>query len=466
MKRYSIAVFLLIGAALAAFINPLLLLVFAGLFLAVFFLARNLEFGLLLLVFLFPYLGIVIDFSTVSALREIPYIRAINAPFVDLYGMVFFLAWMLSFVARPHFVRGLATNVRQLPHFKSYLLFLSSAVVSLANVPSYALGASVKYIARPILFFYLVFFAPTISIIRRGGEKFLMRVFGTMYATGMLCALIGLVSFFVVPFDTFPRATSFALLGLASWGPNHNLLAETLIATAPAGLILSSQLSVHSSRYRWLRYGMFFQYVIALLTFSRTAWIAIAVQIAVFLMLQYRGHVNAFLRRMFPAFVAIIPFALYLIWSMTTSAVQGSNSTRLDLIRIAWFYFVRHPWIGNGIGTFIPTLGGVEAFMVEYGKVLEAHGIVWKLLFEQGILGLVTFGIFMGAILVGIYKSYRTNKTYPALVAILIAVGIVSYELFNTTYYTLKLWVPLGIAVAVSRITERMQANKERIRSD
>ena len=108
--KYIVGIGLFIGAMLAAFVNPLFLLVIAGLFVAIFYLARNPEFGLILLVFFFPYLGLIVDFSTIDALREIPYVRDINAPFVDLYGVVFLCAWIFSFVARPPSVGDLATK--------------------------------------------------------------------------------------------------------------------------------------------------------------------------------------------------------------------------------------------------------------------------------------------------------------------------------------------------------------------
>src|SRR3990167_4015144 len=85
-------------AAVAAFVNPVFLLSAVAFLAVIVFLVFNLEFGVLLLVFFFPYLGLVIDFSQFEVFREVPHLRDINAPFVDLFALVFFVAWLLRIV--------------------------------------------------------------------------------------------------------------------------------------------------------------------------------------------------------------------------------------------------------------------------------------------------------------------------------------------------------------------------------
>lgn len=469
--------FLAATAALAAFLPPLGIFSVGIAVLAVFLLARRLDIGLAILVAIFPYLGIVIDLSRSDMVRDVPFLNQLNAPLVDIFGLLLFAAWFAKVAQRILTVRfregkpvRLSAILGFFPHWKSFGAFLLSAAISLKNVPTNFFNASVKYLARPVAFFYFAFFVPTVSIIKKYGEGYLRQLLWIFYGTGLASALMGVVSFFAVPPAGFPRATPFAIFGIAPLGVNHNLLAETLVATAPVGFLLwrrSGKLSV--------LFGSLLQVVIALLTFARTAWIALAAEAAV-LVLWWgwqqgkrlrAGEFMMRFRRALPiavsAGILLIPLAAYMGWTLFSEVVQSSTLTRLDMARIAWFYFLREPWFGQGVGTFIPTLWGVKAFLLDYGEPLEAHGIVWKLMFEQGIAGLAAYAVFSLSIVAGIARGLFKKRAEPLskdaqgllLCALVLVVGSFTYQLFNTTYYTSKLWVPVGIAVGAAGLYKK-----------
>ena len=539
MQKFYIAILALIIGLIAAWVNPLLALAVIFGLVVLIFLARNLDFGLIILVFFFPYLGLVIDFGAFESLREVPYLKNVNAPFVDLFGLVLLVAWGIVVIFQ--YFRGSTPTLsvrrtlsvanngannpstlsdvhcgaqhsvllrlrmgmgRIFPFWKSYALFWASGLVSFLKVPSVYFWSSFKYLARPFTFFYLVFFAMPVSILTqsihnpphpsltlregdrsvpplrvRGGEEGLLyRVLLVFYATGLLSAINGLLGLIFANHLDFPRATPFGFFGLSPLGPNHNLLAETLIATAPVGLLLNrTTLSVpvtlsvdadvqvaaqHSVlRRKWIIWGMFFQWGIALLTFARTAWIAIAVQAIVYIYFTHRGRVHKFIKDSAPVIILLAVLAVMFGLTTFSETVRGSTLTRLDMARITEFYFERTPWTGQGLGTFIPTLWQTKVFLLEYGEPLEAHGIVFKLMFEQGLLGMIAFAILAGAILRYLYRAYKIESSASSygtacLVALMIASGSLAYQLFNTTYYTSKLWIPLAIAVAITKIYE------------
>lgn len=458
------------GALLSVFINPLLILAIAALLTAIIYLARHLDFGLIILVFFFPYLGLVIDFGAIQSLREVPYLKNVNAPFIDLYGLILFVAWIAHIVLssrgrRPWRSFGdcfatLAMTLRGV-HFKSYLLFWLSGLVSLLRVSSAQLGVSVKYLVRPFTFFYMVFFVPIVSILTSSN---LNRVLTVFYATGLLSAFNGLLGLLFGVHAEFPRAMPFGFFGVSPLGPNHNLLAETLVATAPVGLILAYQAKLSKSLAwydRWIRYGMFFQWTIALLTFARTAWIAIGLQAIVYCWYTYRGRFREMWPRVKWGFLAILLPLTILALTTLTETVRGSTLSRLDQARISAFYFLRSPLVGQGIGTFVPTLWQTRAFLLEYGDPLEAHGVIFKLMFEQGLFGLIAFGVLVGSMLRSLIRAYHKNARVELLSALMIAAGSLTYQLFNTTYYTAKLWVPLAIAVAIAK-TSKLSFDREK----
>ena len=294
------------------------------------------------------------------------------------------------------------------------------------------------------------------------GIRMLHRVLTVFYWTVLISAIDGLLGLFFGAHEAFPRATPFGLFGVNPLGPNHNLLAETLIATAPAGLILMNQEStalagqagIRNQGRQWIKYGMWFQWGIALLTFARTAWIAIAVQAGLYLWFgletKKRGEMIKRVKKVMPIMLLIAVFFAMLIATTFTETVRGSTLSRFDQARIVAFYFDRTPILGQGIGTFIPTLWHTRAYLLEYGDPLEAHGILFKLMFEQGALGLITFMAFLGSILWVIWQAYRKAPGNATLVALFIASGAITYQLFNTTYYTSKLWVPLAVAIALA----------------
>ncbi|MDP3244874.1 MAG: O-antigen ligase family protein [bacterium] len=480
-----------LATALAAVVLPPLWSISLAVFLIlVVFFTRHLVLGMLILVFLFPYTGLRVDLSGVQALRNIPFLNQLNAPLADVFAVILFLAWLVTLIkslsASPFQKGGLRPAspslgggiLGEFSHWKSFLVFFLSGAVSLLNVSSQYFWSSVKYLTRVVLFFYAAFFVPIISIMRQEGKNteeegvpsILTKVLKVMYWTGLLSALMGLVSFFVVPAVGFPRATPFSIFGFTPLGVNHNLLAETLVATAPAGFFLwwlgkdraptPIGIGVGAlSGPNWFFAGSLLQVVIALLTFARTAWIALAIQFCLFIIFWFRlprpggaergGRAKEFFQRVWPFLFFVAPLLVIFIWTTGAQIVQESTLARLDMARISWFYFWQTPLIGQGIGTFVNSLWGIRAFLLDYGEPLEAHGVVWKLLFEQGLFGLLSFIFFIGMILWTIYLEMKEGGRIAkavATMAMVMATGVLAYELFNTTYYTSKLWVPLAVA--------------------
>jgi hypothetical protein len=463
--------FFLIAGLIAAFLPPFLTLSLVIVIFLVLFLMRHLDLGLIILVFFFPYLGLVIDLSHIKSLRQVPFLNQIDAPLVDIFGLILFFSWLLYVIIRVYQNYQIKKTIRfsailkLFPFLKSFFPFLVSAVLSLSQVPSRYFYSSLKYLARPLFFFYLAFFLPTVSIIKKYGQDFLKKIFFTFYLTGLLTALMGFFSFFLMPIVGFPRAKPLCLFNFCPLGANHNLLAETLVATAPAGFLLwwLKKQETHSSSWfflplgkKWFFWTSVFQVIIGLLTFSRTAWLAFLLQLVIFLVLtSSKKELKERIKKGVPFLFFSLPLFGYLFWTLTTEVVESSTMARFEMIQIAWFYFLKHPWLGNGLETFIPTLWEIKAFLLEYGEPLDAHGVIWKLLFEQGLLGCLTFFFFVGIILGVIGRELKNalnegneEKKVVLLIAFLIAVGSLVYQLFNTTYYSSKLWVPLGIAAA------------------
>lgn len=455
---YFILIFAL-GAVVAVFAPWSATVIILGGLLLVLWLMQHLELGLLILVFLYPFTGLMVDVSQVELLRSIPFIRQINAPLVELFALPLFIAWFIVAIRRA-IARQVLWKTMLFPGVWAFILFWVSAWASMARVSDELRGVSFKYLFHPLLFFYVSFVVLCTNLLQRDGLP--RRVFGTMFASGMATAFIGLISFFVVAPVGFFRATPFAFFGIAPLGLNHNLMAEVLIATAPAGLAFLAW-ERDAVRRRWIFSGMVFQLFIALLTFSRTAWIVIALEtmVAVWVWSKKETSLVPYVRRFAPALLILIPLALVMIIVSASQIVEGSTMTRADQINIAWFNFLRSPWLGQGTGTFIPALFGNRAFMLDYGAPFDAHGIVWKLMYEQGAFGIATFFLFVGVLLHILWKAVmRAGGRFERQILLsgfLMAGGSFVYQLFNTQYYSSKLWVPMGIALGVAHLYKHQQ---------
>ena len=328
-------------------------------------------------------------------------------------------------------------------------LITLSAIVSTVNAEDDGL-LSLKYALYPIAF-SMIAFTLLPSALAKGRDDVLALVRGMVTAGAFACAM-GAVSLFLWDGGLL-RARPLPMLGIAPLGWNHNLLAETLIATAPLAFALSYLGGAKErSRYRLLAAAMF---AVALLTFARTAWIAAVVMTALAGWYGYRREWLGSWRRYLPTALLVIPLLAVLTLFSLTSEVRGSTASRAAMTDFSLYLFGTHPIIGAGAGTFLVRLGGAKAFTDDFGSPLDAHGIVQKVLSEQGAFGILA----LGALLVRLFLFLRARVrslpegTTDRRVLLLFAVsafGMVIYELFNTTYWSAKLWLPVGLAVAAA----------------
>jgi O-antigen ligase len=150
---------------------------------------------------------------------------------------------------------------------------------------------------------------------------------------------------------------------------------------------------------------------------------------------------------------------------MTSEVVRSSNRNRLALTEIALENFYKHPVIGNGAGTFVEQVSQERWYIVDYGSPSEAHGVIQKLLAETGLLGFLTFFVLLGYALSRLVKIYRKMPQGAPFKNIILALllssfGCIVFQLFQTSYFVSKFWLPLGIALAAGRLAEEEYDSK------
>jgi O-antigen ligase len=391
--------------------------------------------------------------------------RDINVPYVDLLAMFVFAAWVVRSIFLPPY--GGLTLIRKwtkgeakisfenFPGILFFLLFILASCLSLINAEN--LFYSVKYILRPLTFFYLMFVIVPYNVIN--SKKVLFRVFWILYFLGIFVALMGFWSILTSEAPgLLRRAIPLPIFGIPILGTNHNLIAEVLISIIPIGFILVWETKELFFK-KLLIVGILLMIVINLLTFSRTGWIALVLELGLLMLIKYRKSIKSIAE--LGVFLALIisPLLIYMYLFMTSEIVRTSNLNRIALTKIAIETFKKHPIVGAGAGTFVEQVARERWYIVDFGEPSEAHGVVQKLIAETGVLGLVTFFLLLGYVMRRLIRTYWSLKVtspwkYVLLALILSSSGSIVFQLFNTSYFVSKLWFPLGIALAASRLAE------------
>lgn len=456
MKRMIPFIAAAIVLGLLAALDPILGLG-AGivLFALVLFSGERFMVGLCALVALAPFLGLRLLFPPFDEgylARFFP--DGIDLRVADAAALLLLASYAAYLVTRR--LRGQTIKLRA-PGALFFALFFCSALLSVPNAGDQLLAF--KYALYPIAFSFLAYVFLPLQITRsRHTLATMLRIF---FVVAAVAAAIGALSFVTVPgAGLFRRATLLGFGGVFPFGMNHNLLAELLVAAFPFGFILARASRNPQSAF-WLRAAAFGMVAIALLTFARTAWIAIAVQAALFLTLEYRRRPAGAFRPVLPIALLFVPLLVYMVVFSQTPEVTGSLTARLALSRFAYFMFEQHPIVGSGTGTFVEQLGSAREFTATFGDPLDAHGFIQKIGAEQGIIGLLTFGLLIAWILRTLYRAWQRAPVLAVgdkqllLMLLMSVTGSFVYQLFNTSYYNAKLWLPVGLALAARELIRK-----------
>ncbi|MEK7158359.1 MAG: O-antigen ligase family protein, partial [Patescibacteria group bacterium] len=351
-------------------------------------------------------------------------------PVADAVGILLLGAWILRLI------RDRSRRSIRVPAGWAIGLFLLSASLSLLNTSD--LVASTQFVLRPLFFFLVVFVILPVNEIK--STTHLVQLMKEMAIIGIGFIAMGMVSLLVMhqP-ESIPRVVPLPIFGHYFLGGNHNEFAEVLIGFLPIFWFFSGVTKIAHHRQAWgivLVSGV----GIALLTLSRAAWIAVAVQGGIMGVLYYRRAIIRNIQRAWPVFfLALIPLGWLMLNLLTSRVGYLANANRLFLVQIALDVFEQHPWIGAGAGTFLSWVAADRYYLMDFGTALDAHGILWKLLPEMGLLGVISFfgmsAAFFWIAWKQIKTARRTTEGRLLFTLFLSALGVWVFELFGTSYY-------------------------------
>ncbi len=391
--------------------------------------------------------GWMIYFSGYEWARQVPWIAALDAPVADFIALLLILtSVILLFGARQPNWRAIKKTLH--PAIWFYLAFLGIAMVSTAFAYDHNTAESLRYFLRFYLFPFIAFILVPIFFVRE--PKQLLKIFNIWFGVGVAVALYGLSSLFVVAQSGWLRVTPYSLFGLAPLGFNHNQIAEVLVAIAPIGVFLSRVFPHRRKMYMW---GTSLIVATALLTFSRAAWLTLILQAVVGGYIYKEKakewvHCRAGWFIFSAALIACVSGLMFIF--LQSGTVQSSTSARMETTRAVLFYFQKSPLIGYGPGMYLHIVGTTWALVQEFGEPLDAHGVIQKVLSETGFVGLGLMFTFFGLCLYRLFAIERSSAgldKYLFTALLLSAGGAVFFQLFNTSYFSGVMWMPVGVAL-------------------
>ncbi|MCR4278457.1 MAG: O-antigen ligase family protein [bacterium] len=448
---WALFLILLVGGIVIATGTPLgPILLFLALF-ALLFAYRFSYFLFYIMVFLMPFLGIIIAIPTGTfTFGERAFGGSIDIGVAEAILLVLLVAWAFKII----FLWLMRRDRNWKPRFPlgfSYLGIVTAHLLSLASPLSPDPLQVIKYTARPVLLAYLGYVALPVNLIR--SKRRLIAVLRVLSAVGTIGALNGLISLFFVDASSqfIRRAHPLPLFGVPILGDNHNLLAELMVVTVM--LTIALVYLTPKGRLRNLLVGSaVLQFAIGLLTFSRTGWICFSLQALFLAVIEFRDVLKKYTRHIVILILLMVPFAGYMVSLSFSRVATSSNDTRMALAEIAWEVFRSSPIVGAGAGTFVGFVSSAQVFRIEFGDPLDSHGILQKLGAETGIIGLLAFAIlvivFFRIMLKRIHSLEHKDVRRITVLLTSAVLGSFVYQLFNTNYWTGKMWLPVGIALA------------------
>ncbi len=377
----------------------------------------------------------------------------LNVPLVDLIAIILFLGFFINYILC--LITG--KNLKKLtwPFLIPFAVFLLISFLSVLVSDNFS--QSLYYFLRWPLFLYLAYLFIPANIIEN--PKILKTTIIMVFISSMIVLFSGYLSLLGQDiYDSFFRLQGLNINKLYPFGKNHNLIAEFL--NIGVFLILIIKEFLKNKREKNLMDILFVISSIGIiLTFSRAAWITLFLQIVIYLgykaFYQKKERLSIIL---FSFIFLIIISPLFIRMERLQEVNIGSTESRILLNNVAFEAFSEKPLLGYGSGEFMRLVDENIRFRAQHGEAIDAHGVFPKILAENGIFGIIAW-LFILAYLFKI-SLLALKRYYPKISWILplcLAVwGGLFFQLFNTSYFKGKVWLPiLLLFLAIKFLDER-----------
>ncbi len=376
--------------------------------------------------------------------------QGFTLPLADLVALTALIAFSGRLLFQRLFKNAILVKINW-PLLKPWLAFL--AIATLAAILSANPLASLWYVVRWLILLYFAYIFLPYNLLTDG--KRLKKTIIALAISSLVVLVSGYLSLYGQDWrDSFFRIKSLSFFGIYPFGENHNLTAEFLSVGAFM-LLAWREFSKDPRARRWCEVGFIFSALAIVLTFSRAGWITLFLQLAIYAWYKLKGR-----QRLTGAFIAVglllimSPF----LWKMFELQQDNISSTenRLLLAEISWQAFREKPYLGYGPGEFINLVDKNLRFRAKYGAPLDSHGMFQKILAETGLFGLAAWIFILIILLIKAGRALRLYyRDYPWILPLILAAGGgLFFQIFNTSYYKGKVWLPVALSLAAIRLLD------------
>lgn len=388
------------------------------------------EWSLYLLIFALPFSKSIVEITIVTALSSL-------------------IIKKLSAKERPF----LKADIVDIPLY----VFLFMSLASLANTSYMALSVRALF-SKSLKFAVLFLIAREVIDTRRK-----LKDFATMALLSCIIIMIdGYTQYFVTHVDFLHNYGSFKFIDpskmnlgapTASFPYPNDFSAWILVFIFP--IVLFAFWGPRALLNR-VFYGAIFVSLLYLLILAkvRGAWASFLIAAGILSLLKMKRRVMALTMILLSVIIFMNkPFIQY-VTSMS------SASDRTEMWKNGWEIFKKHPIIGNGLNTFYVNYAKVRRDAYRDKKGSYAHNCYLQMAAEIGVIGLVSFLVFVTAILVKCFQSAKKIKE-PFYHCMILGTGLgilafLIHSFVDTNLYSLNLaalfWVAAGILMAAVRM--------------
>ncbi len=381
-------------------------------------------------------------------------------PIADLMALLSLVGFSFNFLFVKLFRPKIQIEIKW-PLFFPFLMFFIANLISifLSSNPLYSL----YYFLRWPLFLYFAYIFTPFNIIR--DVKTLKQSIILVFFSAMAVLLSGYFSLFDQDWqNNFFRIKSLYIFNSYPFGENHNLIAEFL--NIGVFFVLVIREFVKNKRQKRIVDAIFALTAVGvIMTFSRTGWIILVLQLAIYLYYKTKNDK----KEKMGVIMLVLFFSIILsplLWKMSVLQDSNTSSTenRLLLTEISLQAFKEKPIFGHGSGEFINLVDNNIRFKAKYGEPIDSHGVVQKILAENGLFGLVSWLLIIIYLLK--FCLLAVKKYYPrvrwVLPFALAALGGIFFQFLNTSYYKGKVWFPLILFMIAIQFSEQLYDKKNK----
>lgn len=383
---------------------------------------------------LFHFAEIIIECAVYAMLFLLP--LSISA--VELSFVVAFMFFIVKKMIKPDF------NILKDKAFILLALFFMFNTLSLFNSGVY-LEESLKTLvfkwAKYAAIFVIMFDAAAAD------PRRMKRMIIVFLSAGVLTGMDGIFQK-ITGADIFYRQPLFSGCATAAFG-NPNDLAAYL---APVALVLAA-IFLYSDlgRMKVSALGIVCAVpaVSLLFTFSRGGWLALIAGIFISAVLSNKYKRPLILAACLIVILAIIPDFRHRVIYGIDHFCEGK---RYKAFLAAFAMIKENPLLGNGIGTFMDHF---KRYADADGGIYYAHNCFLQIWAETGVFSLISFILFVAAILTGWIKKLASHFNVILLGFICAVSAYLLHSFFDTHLYSLRIavlfWAMLGMGSACGK---------------